>query len=150
MVTVPTFDKLWFLVPVPYLDHKNTVFRKNFGKSMPFYILSFFARKKLIRFIKFMVKCELKKSLMKEIEYRTQLYTVCLWELLWCHFKYGSDFLTSYGSGSTRQKVTVPTVPVPVPQHWRLPQAWTMKNPFPSTWNEEAAGKLNQVSSILI
>ena len=30
----------------------------------------------------------------------------------------GSDFLTSYGSGSgsTRQKVTVPAVPVP--QHW--------------------------------
>ncbi len=27
----------------------------------------------------------------------------------------GSDFLTSYGSGSTRQKVTVPTVPVPAP-----------------------------------
>jgi hypothetical protein len=25
----------------------------------------------------------------------------------------GSDFLTSYGSGSTWQKVTVPTVPVP-------------------------------------
>ncbi len=34
----------------------------------------------------------------------------------------GSDILTSYGSGygsgSTSQKVTVPTVPVPVPQHW--------------------------------
>ncbi len=29
----------------------------------------------------------------------------------------GSDFLTSYGSGSTSQKVTVPTVPGPVPQH---------------------------------
>ncbi len=32
----------------------------------------------------------------------------------------GSDFLTSYGScsgsGSTSQKVTVPTVPIPVPQ----------------------------------
>ncbi len=27
-----------------------------------------------------------------------------------------SDFLTSYGSGSNSQKVTVPTVPVPVPQ----------------------------------
>ncbi len=26
-----------------------------------------------------------------------------------------SDFLTSYGSGSTSQKVTVPKVPVPVP-----------------------------------
>jgi hypothetical protein len=31
----------------------------------------------------------------------------------------GSNFLTTYGSGSgsTRQKVTFPTVPVPVPQH---------------------------------
>ncbi len=27
-----------------------------------------------------------------------------------------SDFLTSYGSGSNSKKVTVPTVPVPVPQ----------------------------------
>ncbi len=37
----------------------------------------------------------------------------------------GSNFLTSYGSdygsGSTSQKVTVPTVPVPVPQHcWEI------------------------------
>jgi hypothetical protein len=36
----------------------------------------------------------------------------------------GSDFLTiygsGYGSGSTSQKVTVPTVPVPVPQHWNV------------------------------
>jgi hypothetical protein len=30
----------------------------------------------------------------------------------------GSDFLTSYGSGSTSQKITVPSVPVPVPQRW--------------------------------
>ncbi len=29
-----------------------------------------------------------------------------------------SDFSTIYGSGSTSQKVTVPAVPVPVPQHW--------------------------------
>jgi hypothetical protein len=28
-----------------------------------------------------------------------------------------SDILTRYGSGSTWQKVTVPTLPVPVPQH---------------------------------
>jgi hypothetical protein len=28
----------------------------------------------------------------------------------------GSDFLKSYGSGSTSQNITVPTVPVPVPQ----------------------------------
>ena len=37
----------------------------------------------------------------------------------------GSDFLTSYrsGSGSTSQNVTVPTVPtvpVPVPQRWTV------------------------------
>jgi hypothetical protein len=31
----------------------------------------------------------------------------------------GSDFFfTSYGSGSTSQNVTVPTVPVLVPQRW--------------------------------
>jgi hypothetical protein len=36
----------------------------------------------------------------------------------------GSDFLTSYGSGSTCQKVTVPTVPVP--QHCL--QDYKMKN----------------------
>jgi hypothetical protein len=29
-----------------------------------------------------------------------------------------SDFLTSYGSSSVSQKVTVPTIPVPVPQHY--------------------------------
>ncbi len=29
----------------------------------------------------------------------------------------GSDFLTSYGSGFTSQNVTVPSIPVPVPQH---------------------------------
>ena len=38
----------------------------------------------------------------------------------------GSDFLTSYGSGSgsgsTSQKVTVPTVPVP--QHWYPRLTW--------------------------
>jgi hypothetical protein len=37
----------------------------------------------------------------------------------------GSDFLTSYDSGSTRQKVAVPTVPVPkhcLPLH---PSLWS-------------------------
>jgi hypothetical protein len=30
---------------------------------------------------------------------------------------YGSGYCSGYGSGSTSQKVTVPKVPVPVPQH---------------------------------
>ena len=34
------------------------------------------------------------------------------------NYSSGSDFLTNYGSGSTSQKVTVPMIPVPVPQHW--------------------------------
>ncbi len=38
-----------------------------------------------------------------------------------------SDFFTSYGSGSTSQKVTLPTVPVPVsvtvPQHCHQEQS---------------------------
>jgi hypothetical protein len=46
----------------------------------------------------------------------------------------GSDFLTSYGSsygsGSTSQKVTVPTVPVPVPQHWKKYQYFTKLTKF--------------------
>ncbi len=44
----------------------------------------------------------------------------------------GSDFLTSYGfgSGSTMQKVTVPTVPVPVPKQW------TQETKFLSVSNE--------------
>jgi hypothetical protein len=33
------------------------------------------------------------------------------------NYSSGSDFLTNYGSGSSSQKATVPTVPVPVPQH---------------------------------
>jgi hypothetical protein len=44
---------------------------------------------------------------------------------------YGSDFFPSYGSGygsgSTSQKVTVPTVPVPVPQHCKRPWYRTAK-----------------------
>jgi hypothetical protein len=37
---------------------------------------------------------------------------------------YGSDFLTSYGSGSPSQKVTVPTVPIMVPQHYLQTVLW--------------------------
>jgi hypothetical protein len=58
---------------------------------------------------------------MKEIKY-TILYCVFVRTLVipFYHgsetvisYGSGSEFLTSYGSGSTRQKVTVPTVPVP-------------------------------------
>jgi hypothetical protein len=49
---------------------------------------------------------------MKEINY-TILYCVFVRTFaIKFYYSYGSDFLTSSGSGSTRQKVTVP-----VPQH---------------------------------
>jgi hypothetical protein len=75
----------------------------------------------------------------------------------------GSDFLTSYGSGSgsTMQKVTVPTVPVPVPQHCGIehkvhvlyleyhtvcpflelgpPHPLSRKRVCPSPWNSKAS-----------
>jgi hypothetical protein len=48
---------------------------------------------------------------MKEIKYII-LYLVPVPAIV-INYGSGSDFLTSYGSGSTSQKVTVPTVPVP-------------------------------------
>ncbi len=56
---------------------------------------------------------------MNEIKYII-LYLVPVPEPYLINYGSGSDFLTSYGSVSTCQKVTVPTVPVPVPQHWRV------------------------------
>ncbi len=56
----------------------------------------------------------------------------------------GSDFLTSYGSGSgsTSQKVTVPKVPVPVPQHW------SRIGLFPGTWNYDSRVRVPAVLRI--
>jgi hypothetical protein len=55
---------------------------------------------------------------MKKIKY-TILYCVFVRSfVIPFYYGSGSDFLKSYGSGSTQQKVTVPTVSVPVPQHW--------------------------------
>ncbi len=56
----------------------------------------------------------------------------------------GSDFLTSYGSGSgsTSQKVTVPTVLVPVPQHWLFAVSWT--DALAMSWSDEVDSELDQ------
>jgi hypothetical protein len=64
---------------------------------------------------------------MKEIKYII-LYLVLVPERTVINYGSGSDFLTSYGSGSTSQKVPVPTVPVP--QRWVLPSIdqWHLKH----------------------
>ena len=73
-VPVPTFEKVTVPVPVPvpapYLDHKKQIFQKKMLEIfLTFYLVSCFTRKKLMNFNKFMVKCEWKKCLMKEIKY---------------------------------------------------------------------------------
>ncbi len=85
---------------------------------MPFCTISCFARKKFINFNNFIVKYEQKKFLMKVISIHNFISSSGSGTVI--NYGSGSDFLTSYGygSGSTSQKVTVPTVPVPVPQHW--------------------------------
>jgi hypothetical protein len=76
-----------------------------------FYIVSCFTRKKIININKFIVKCE------KKLNEGNQIHNFISNSDSGTVVNYGSgfDFLTSYdsGSGSTRQKVTVPTVPVP-------------------------------------
>jgi hypothetical protein len=65
MVPVPTFDKLlfWFQLLTSYgsaslcLDHKKQK-KVFFFLILPFYKVTFFARKKMVSFIKFIVKCE--------------------------------------------------------------------------------------------
>jgi hypothetical protein len=77
-----------------------------------------------MNFNKFMVKCESKKKFYKGNQIHNFMSSSGSGTVINYGSGSGSDFLTSYGSGygsgSTSQKVTVPTVPVPVPQHWYL------------------------------
>ncbi len=72
-----------------------------------------------MNFNKFMVKCEWKKMLIEGNQINNFMSSSGSGTVINYGSSSGSDFLTSYGSGSgsTIQKVTVPTVPVPVPQH---------------------------------
>jgi hypothetical protein len=114
MVPVPTFEKV--MVPVPNFEklrfriqfqlHIYTIKSKFFLNLFPFYIVSCFTRKKNINISKFIVKCERKKMLNDGNQIHNFISSS------------GSGTVINYGSGSgsTRQKVKVPTVPVP--QHW--------------------------------
>jgi hypothetical protein len=61
-VQVPSgFRQVTVLVPAQNLDHKCKFVYKNFlEKILPFYIVSFFTRKKILSFVKFIVKCDRK------------------------------------------------------------------------------------------
>jgi hypothetical protein len=58
MVSVPTFDKL--RLQFRFRLHKKQICKKILEKILPFYRINFFTGKKIISFIKFIVKCEWK------------------------------------------------------------------------------------------
>ncbi len=95
-------------VPAPYLYHKKQIFLKQFVSLLH---SKLFYKEKDYKYQQ--INCKMwKKKMLNE---GTQIHNFI------SSSGSGSDFVTSYGSGSgsgyTRQKVTVPTVPVPVPQH---------------------------------
>jgi hypothetical protein len=61
MVSVPTFKKLQFTVPVPaqapYLDHKKQIFQKNYGKFFAFLLSKLFCKEKVYKFQQ--IHCEM-------------------------------------------------------------------------------------------
>jgi hypothetical protein len=113
-VPVPTFQKLRF--QFRFQLHIYTIKSKFFLKNLfPFYIVSCFTRKKILNINKFIVKIE-RKIFNEGNQIHNFISSSGSGTVI--NYGSGSDFLTRTGSGSTRQKVTVPTVPVPVPQHW--------------------------------
>jgi hypothetical protein len=124
MVPVPTFEKVMVPVPVPvptfekfrfrfryqlYIKTiKNKFFKKNFGNFFAFLHSKLFYKEKVYNFQQIFNEGNQIHSFISGSGSGTVI-----------NYGSGSDFLTSYssGSGSTSQKVTVPTVPVPVPQH---------------------------------
>jgi hypothetical protein len=103
-------------VPAPYLDHKKQIFQKNFGNFLAFLHSKLFYKEKVYKFQQIYCKMWIKKI----VNEGNQIHNVISSSGSGTVNNYGSgsDFLTSYGSdsGSTGQKVTVPTVPVPVPK----------------------------------
>jgi hypothetical protein len=105
-------------VPVPYLDHKSTDFKKVFEKNLAFLHSKLFYKERIDKFHQIYCKMWMKKILNEGnhlIKY-TILYCAFVRTFHYgsgtvINYGSGSNFLTSYGSGSKRQKVTVPTVP---------------------------------------
>jgi hypothetical protein len=99
--------------PAPYLDHKKQIFLKKFGNFLPFYIVSCFYKEKVNKF----QQTYCKKWMKKMWNEGNQIHNFISGSGSGTAINYGSgsDFLASYGSGSgsTSQKFTVPTVPVP-------------------------------------
>ncbi len=104
-VPVPTFEKVTVPVPAPYLDHKKQIFKQILDFFIFYFFLSkLFYKETVNEFQQIYGKMWMKKMFNEGNQIHNFISSS------------GSDFLTSYGSGygsgSTSQKVTVPTVPV--------------------------------------
>ncbi len=107
------FRKVTVPVPAPYLDHKMLIFQEYFWNFFAFLHSKLFYKEKIQKFQQIYCKMWMKiffneGNLIHNFISSSGSGTVI------CYGS-GSDFLTSYGSGSTSQKITVLTVPVPVP-----------------------------------
>jgi hypothetical protein len=129
-VPVPTFEKLWFWFRFQFLLLKSygsgfgcssisrplkLIFQTKFWIFFLLLLSKLFYKEKVFKFQQ--IYC---KMLIKKINVGNQIHNFISNSGYGTVINYcsGSDFLTSYGSGSICQKVPVPicTVPVPVPQ----------------------------------
>ncbi len=99
-------------VPASYLDHKKQIFQTKFGNFFFFLHSKLFYKEKVFKFRQIYCKMWMKKMLNEGNQILNFISSSGSETVI----NYGSDFLTSYGSGSTSQKVRVSTVPVP--QRW--------------------------------
>ncbi len=102
-------------VPAPYLDHKTKFFKKFFRNFIAFFLLKLFYKEKVYKFQQIYCKIWMKRMLNEDNQIHNFISSSGSGTVI-NYGSGGSDFFPSYGSGSTSQKVTVPTVPVP--QHW--------------------------------
>ncbi len=94
-------------VPAPYLYHKKQIFLKKF---VSFLHSKLFSKEKDYKYQQ--IYCKRWKKKMLNEGNQIHNFKSCSGSRTVINYGSGSDFLTSYrsGSGSTRQKVTVPTV----------------------------------------
>ncbi len=110
-VPAPTFDKLRFRFRFRfhrYLDHENQIVQQICWKKLAF--LQLFYKETIFKFHQIYCKMWMKKILNEWNQILNFISSSGSETLI-------NYFLTSYGSGSSSQKVTVSKVPVPNPQY---------------------------------
>ncbi len=118
-VPVPTFENLRFRFQLHVQSIKSKFFTKNLWKFFGFLLSKLFYKEKAYKFQQIDCKMWIEKTLNEGNQTHNLIFSSDSGTVI--NYGSGSDFSTSYGSvsdsGSTSQKVMVPTVPVPVRFH---------------------------------